>query len=198
MRTQGNPGISVCTTPPSPEDPNGTPNDCVPEHQTLFIPNVTTDVGLSPPFNGLFTIFGQFFDHGLDKITNGGAGTVFVPLKADDPLMLVAPTASRTPVTSSVQRPAVHGPDPGTIVTGPDGNRSAPNTETPFVDQNQTYTLAPSHQVFLREYVLIGGHQRPAGSTTGKFPPDGTLAPRSRHGHLGEVKAQARKCSASS
>ncbi len=45
-----------------------------PQHETLFIPNVTTDVGLSPPFNSLFTIFGQFFDHGLDKITNGGNG----------------------------------------------------------------------------------------------------------------------------
>ena len=48
---------------------------------------MTTDVGLSPPFNSLFTIFGQFFDHGLDKITNGGSGTVFVPLQADDPLI---------------------------------------------------------------------------------------------------------------
>ena len=48
---------------------------CVPEHQTLDILNVTTDVGLSPPFNSLFTIFGQFFDHGLDKITNGGNGS---------------------------------------------------------------------------------------------------------------------------
>ena len=42
--------------------------NCVPAHKTLFIPNVTTDVGLSPPFNSLFTIFGQFFDHGVDKI----------------------------------------------------------------------------------------------------------------------------------
>ena len=61
---------SRCRTPLTGVDESV---DCVPEHQTLFIPNVTTDVGLSPPFNGLFTIFGQFFDHGLDKITNGGA-----------------------------------------------------------------------------------------------------------------------------
>ena len=67
----------------APEYPVG----CVPEHETLFIENITTDVGLSPPFNSLFTIFGQFFDHGLDKITNGGNGTVFVPLKDDDPLV---------------------------------------------------------------------------------------------------------------
>ena len=66
---------------------DGLPAGCVPAFETLDIPNVTTDVGLSPPFNSLFTIFGQFFDHGLDKITNGGSGTVFVPLQADDPLI---------------------------------------------------------------------------------------------------------------
>ena len=39
------------------------------------------------------------------------------------------------------------------------------NTTTPFVDQNQTYTSHPSHQVFLREYVLDGAASRwrPAG-----------------------------------
>ena len=35
----------------------------------------------------------------------------------------------------------------------PDGFRNAPNTDTPFVDQSQTYTSHSSHQVFLREYV---------------------------------------------
>ena len=29
-----------------------------------------------------------------------------------------------------------------------------PNTTSPFVDQNQTYSSHPSHQVFLRDYVL--------------------------------------------
>ncbi|MFN0282481.1 MAG: peroxidase family protein, partial [Kineosporiaceae bacterium] len=42
----------------------------------------------------------------------------------------------------------------GTIVTGADGFRSAPNTDTPFVDQSQTYTSHPAHQVYLRGYVL--------------------------------------------
>ena len=51
-----------------------------PSHETLFIPNVTTDVGLSPPYNSLFTFFGQFFDHGVDLTVKGG-GTVFVPLR---------------------------------------------------------------------------------------------------------------------
>ena len=61
-------------------------------------------------------------------------------------------------------------------------SRTQNNTDSPWVDQSQTYTSHPSHQVFLREYVnnsagrpvstgkLLGG---PAG-------PDG-----GRHGHLG-------------
>ncbi len=165
----------------------------MPEHQTLFIPNVTTDVGLSPPFNGLFTIFGQFFDHGLDKITNGGAGTVFVPLKADDPLVLLGPDgiAGTNCGTSSAANCDEVPPGlrfmtltRGTIVTGPDGNRSAPNTDTPFVDQSQTYTSHSSHQVFLREYAPSAG----GPLATGKFlsRPDGEgMATWS------EIKAQA-------
>ena len=33
-----------------------------------------------------FTLFGQFFDHGLDLVNKGGSGTVFIPLQPDDPL----------------------------------------------------------------------------------------------------------------
>ncbi len=42
---------------------------------TLFIPNVAPDVGLSAPYNSWFTLFGQFFDHGLDLVSKGGNGT---------------------------------------------------------------------------------------------------------------------------
>src|SRR4051812_45673746 len=86
VRTQGNPGIVPCPVPPAVGDPA----DCVPPHKTLFIPNVTTDVGLSPPYNSLFTFFGQFFDHGVDQTVKSGA-TVFVPLKDDDPLVTLGP-----------------------------------------------------------------------------------------------------------
>ena len=51
---------------------------------------MTTDVGLSPPYNSLFTFFGQFFDHGVDQTVKSG-GTVFVPLRADDPLITLGP-----------------------------------------------------------------------------------------------------------
>ena len=54
--------------------------------QSLFIPNITPDAGLSAPANSFFTFFGQFFDHGLDKIANGGDGQIYIPLMPDDPL----------------------------------------------------------------------------------------------------------------
>ena len=89
VRTQGNPGVQPCTTDPDPlatPPVAAVPANCTPSHETLFIPNVTTDVGLSPPYNSMFTLFGQFFDHGIDQTVKGG-GTVFVPLKGDDPLI---------------------------------------------------------------------------------------------------------------
>ena len=143
IRSQGNAGVKPCTTEPStPGGTDGLPAGCVPAHETLDIPNVTTDVGLSPPYNSLFTIFGQFFDHGLDKITNGGNGTVFVPLKADDPLIAgkdhILGNSDDLPVS---QRFMVL--TRGTNVTGPDGEPNSPNTDSPFVDQSQTYTSHP-------------------------------------------------------
>ena len=50
------------------------------------IPNQSPDIGLSPGFNSWMTYFGQFFDHGLDLVTKGTNGTVYIPLTADDPL----------------------------------------------------------------------------------------------------------------
>src|SRR4029079_5890715 len=62
VRTQGNEGGAPCVVAPgdvdpdtATADPTGRPDNCVPAHETLFIPNVTTDVGLSPPYNSLFT-----------------------------------------------------------------------------------------------------------------------------------------------
>src|SRR6185312_4353377 len=109
----------------------------------LFIPNVTPDAGLSAPFNQWFTFFGQFFDHGLDLITKGGSGTIFIPLQPDDPLITV-------------------GPD-GVAGTADDIHENT-NTTTPFVDQNQTYSSHPSHQVFLRDYMIgADGHLHSTG-----------------------------------
>ena len=48
----------------------------------VVITNIAPDEGLSAPFNSWFTLFGQFFDHGLDLVGKGGSGTVFIPLHA--------------------------------------------------------------------------------------------------------------------
>ena len=170
VRTQGNPGVVPCTTDPDPlAEPAvaAVPTDCTPSHETLFIPNVTTDVGLSPPYNSLFTLFGQFFDHGVDQTVKGG-GTVFVPLKADDPLIAgpdhvlgnaddLPPQLQFMVLTRGKNQPGpdgITGDDPATTEDeSADDVQDAENTDSPWVDQSQTYTSHASHQAFLREYV---------------------------------------------
>ena len=74
---------------------------------------------------------------------------MFVPLDGDDPLR---PLPTGTPPFMILTR-----------ATHVDGE--ATNQTTPFVDQSQTYTSHPSHQVFLREYDLgagaTGAHRTP-------------------------------------
>ena len=114
VRTQGNPGIAPCTTQPSRRElDDGLPAGCTPAHQTLFIPNVTTDVGLSPPYNWLFTFFGQFFDHGVDQTVKSG-GTVFVPLQGRRPADHGRPRRHRRQRRRGAAEQRVHGADPGT------------------------------------------------------------------------------------
>ncbi len=185
VRSQNAPGKFPCTTDPDPlavPPVEGVPAQCVPTGDTLFIPNITTDVGLSPPYNSLFTLFGQFFDHGVDQTTKGG-GTVFVPLKADDPLRTVGPdakagTGDEVPASQAfmVLTRAKNQPGPDGVLGTADDIRDSKNTDSPFVDQSQTYTSHASHQVFLREYAknpagkpvatgkLLGG---PSGRTAG-------------------------------
>src|SRR5690606_3891432 len=61
------------------------------DNGSVVIPNVAPDEGISAPFNAWMTFFGQFFDHGLDLITKGGNGTIFIPLQPDDPLVTHGP-----------------------------------------------------------------------------------------------------------
>jgi hypothetical protein len=115
-------------------DLNGDP---IPAGQTLTIPNTAPDEGLSAPFNSWFTFFGQFFDHGLDLVNKGGNETIFMPLQPDDPLYVTGSPTNFMVLTRATTNGTEH-----------------TNQTTPFVDQNQTYTSHPSHQVFLREYEL--------------------------------------------
>ncbi|GAB4006128.1 peroxidase family protein [Nocardioides ultimimeridianus] len=213
VRSQGNPGKFPCTTDPDPlANPPvaGVPTGCVPSHQTLFIPNVTTDVGLSPPYNSLFTFFGQFFDHGVDQTVKSG-GTVFVPLKDDDPLRTLGPdgkpnTGDEVPASQAfmVLTRAQNQPGPDGVLGTADDIQDANNTDTPWVDQSQTYTSHASHQVFLRAYAPSTrpgpyGADNPASVSTGFLlggENAGAIYPNSPDGTEGEstwhsVKAQA-------
>ncbi|MDQ1622400.1 MAG: hypothetical protein QOH19_818, partial [Actinomycetota bacterium] len=133
-----------------PCDANGNPANCVPAGETLDIPNVTTDFGLSPPYNGMFALFGQFFDHGIDS-TRKTKNIVMMPLAADDPLM-VDGSAARAPFM--LMNRAENQPGPDGILGNADDIRDGTNTNSPWVDQSQTYSSHPSHQVFLRQYAL--------------------------------------------
>ncbi|HYU46130.1 MAG TPA: peroxidase family protein, partial [Terriglobales bacterium] len=145
---------------------------------TYFIPNVAPDLGISAQYNALFTFFGQFFDHGLTFLKKGGNGTVLVPLQADDPLAgpCLPPLQCdfATPGFIPLTRATIA---PGTVHEGF-------NEDTPWIDQNQTYTSHASHQVFLRAYQLVAGKPVPTGSLI-----DGAIT--GNIGSWAEVKAQA-------
>jgi Ca2+-binding RTX toxin-like protein len=151
------------------------------------IPNQSPDIGLSPGFNAWMTFFGQFFDHGLDLVTKGNNGTVYVPLQPDDPL-IAGPDGipgNGDDLPPEMRFMALTRATP-TIV---DGVPQHENTTTSFVDQNQTYTSHPSHQVFLREYTLLNGK----AVSTGKML-DGSAATGSKDhaiGNWADVKKQA-------
>ncbi len=145
-----------------------------------YIPNTAPDEGLSAPYNSWFTLFGQFFDHGLDLVTKGQSGTVFIPLDDTDPLVTgpdgVLGDIIGTPpdegaddlpadrrfmtLTRATNQPGPDGIVGDNVATGIDESaddvQEHTNTTTPFVDQNQTYTSHPAHQAFLREFERRG------------------------------------------
>jgi hypothetical protein len=127
---------------------DGVPENCVPAGETLDIPNVTTDFGLSPPYNGMFALFGQFFDHGVD-FTKKTKNYVMMPLAPDDPLYVPGGRTNFMLLNRAENQP---GPD-GVLGTA-DDEQNGTNTDSPWVDQSQTYASHSSHQVFLREYTL--------------------------------------------
>jgi Ca2+-binding RTX toxin-like protein len=126
-------------------DPEATPD---PDSGALPIPNVAPDTGLSAPYNSVFTLFGQFFDHGLDLVGKGGNGTVYIPVRPGDELYQPGSHTNFMALSRATLEP---------------GTRESKNLTTPFVDQNQTYSSHPSHQVFLREHALAAGRPRSNG-----------------------------------
>lgn len=160
------------------------------------LPTQSPDIGLSPGFNSWMTIFGQFFDHGLDLVTKGNNGTVYIPLQPDDPLIAGADGILVDNPTTEVNEAADNLPAhlqfmaltraTPTIINGLAQHQ---NTTTAFIDQNQTYTSHSAHQAFLREYKKEGG----VAVSTGRLL-DGTKAGGSADGAIanwGEIKAQS-------
>jgi Ca2+-binding RTX toxin-like protein len=148
------------------------------EGNTVILPNVAPDEGLSAPYNSWFTLFGQFFDHGLDLVQKGGNGTIYIPLEPDDPLF--NPASPNTNFMALTRSPT-----------------DARNLTTPWVDQNQTYTSAGSHQLFLREYEMVfdAVRGRDVPLATGKLLEGTHGQPEGQRGGLStwaDVKEQAR------
>ena len=144
----------------------------------FFRPNIAPDEGLASPFNSWMTLFGQFFDHGLDFIKRG-EDKVYIPLQPDDPLYV-----SGSPTNfMAISRTLVNAGDDGILGTNDPNEVGALNQTSPQVDQNQTYTSHPSAQIFVREYVA--GPNGPVAT--------GALIEGSGGGMAtwGEVKAQA-------
>ena len=150
-----NDGVSIIQVTGGADGLLGTADDIA----QFSFDNVAPDAALSAPFNLWFVFFGQFFDHGLDLVAKGGSGTVFIPLQPDDPLITLGPdgtagTGDELPpqlqfmvLTRATNQPGADG-----VLGTADDIHENTNLTSPFVDQNQTYTSTPSHQVFLRAY----------------------------------------------
>jgi hypothetical protein len=116
---------------------NATNNDKI--STVVQIPNVTADYNVSAGYDSWFTLFGQFFDHGLDLIPKGGS-QVFIPLDQSDPLYVPSDTAKNYMV----------------LTRGSDSTGEQINITSPYVDQSQTYGSVASQNAWLREYAFTG------------------------------------------
>lgn len=102
--------------------------------------------GVSPT-NGWFTIFGQFFDHGLDFIDKGAQGkSIKITFAKDDPLYGAIGSDGQPATSITISRANVAGFDA-------EGNPEYLNHTSPFIDQSQTYGSHAKVTEFLREWV---------------------------------------------
>jgi len=113
----------------------------------MQIPDITSDYNVSAGYNSWFTLFGQFFDHGLDLIPKGGS-QVFIPLDQSDPLYSTDPTSKNYMI----------------LTRGSDSTGEQINITSPWVDQSQTYGSVASQNFFLREYKFTGAGGAPVAT----------------------------------
>lgn len=142
--------------------------------QAAPILNVAADPA-DRPFNGWMTLFGQFFDHGLDFVGKGEQGFVMVPLDPSDPLYNPAPGSPNFMIVSraNVINVADAGADrifgttddvgysdngtPGDTSDDVFAQPTSINHTSPFIDQNQTYGSSLAIRTVLMEYTTVGG-----------------------------------------
>jgi len=142
----------------------------------LSIPNITADYNVSAGYNSWFTLFGQFFDHGLDLVPKAGAA-VLIPLQPDDSLYIASPGA----------------PNMMVLTRAADATGQSTNETTPWIDQSQTYGSHPSQNVFMREYTFSESVVRSVTNLSAKST--GRLLESSDRGlpTWKDIKAQALK-----
>jgi Ca2+-binding RTX toxin-like protein len=140
------------------------------------MPNLSPDLGLTAGFNQWMTFFGQFFSHGLDSVTKGNNGTVYIPLQPDDPLYVPGSNTNFMALSRA------------TVTLDANGVPQTSNKTTSWIDNSQTYTSHASHQVFLREYAMTETGAVATGKVLSGTAATGTAGAVA---NWGEVKAQA-------
>ncbi|WP_139103236.1 peroxidase family protein, partial [Pararhodobacter sp. CCB-MM2] len=103
------------------------------------------------PTNSWFSLFGQFFDHGLDFVEKSSSnGKITIALTEDDPLYNAIDTTTGQRITQlKVSRAIIDNP---TDLASADPTYV--NHTSPYIDQNQTYGSTEAISALLREWVL--------------------------------------------
>jgi len=132
-------------------------------HLNPYVPleafgNPGSEAVFATPFNSLMTIFGQFFDHGLDFINKGGNGTILIPVLPGDPLYDPESPTNFMPLTRASVTPFLTNPDlvPSSFPIPPNMLGVNINSTAALVDQSQTYGSHDAVTFFLREYDANG------------------------------------------
>ena len=138
----------VIVTSPGLDGVFGTADDIA---TSSSFPNVAPDAGLSAPFNAVVR---------RSSASSSTTASTWSPRAAAARSSFRCSRTIRS--TSPGSHDQLHGADarhqparaPTASSAPPTTSTSTPTPTSPFVDQNQTYTSHPSHQVFLRAYEL--------------------------------------------
>lgn len=106
------------------------------------------------PVNSWFAIFGQFFDHGLDKLGAGGNGKITIALDSSDPLYGIIGSNGQPTTSITVTRATIA--NPTDVLAGADPTYI--NHTSPFIDQSQTYGSHEQLTNLLRKWVDPDGN----------------------------------------